>query len=213
MTKINKDNINIFLHKKELSDDEFQDIYYLIKHENTDSILSKLGKDLIRKYLNTAIKSDHIFLFSCKIEEQIIGYILLAKRSEYLINEFMDLRFKIIFGLLKKVKFILLLNILISFFKLDLLLIEKKNKKIIKESLNLNLLAIKKEYQSQGIGKLFSQNVLKKIYQNHFKFDFISVEAPNSNSINFYVNKLNFKPIGRKIRFFKFFLVLLKDKV
>ncbi len=212
MTKNNKDNINIFLHKNELSDEEFKDIHFLIKYENTDSILSKLGKDLIRDYLNIAVKSDNIFLFSCKIEDQIIGYTLLAKRSEYLIDEFIDLKFKILLRLFKKVKFFLLLNILISYFKLDLLFIKKKNKKLIKQSLNLNLLAIKKQYQSQGIGKLFSQKVLEKIYQNYFKFDFISVEAPNINSLNFYVNKLNFKLIGRKIRFFKFFFVLVKDK-
>ena len=105
MTKNNKDNINIFLHKNELSDEEFKDIHFLIKYENTDPILSKLGKDLIRDYLNIAVKSDNIFLFSCKIEDQIIGYTLLAKRSEYLIDEFVDLKFKILLRLFKKVKF------------------------------------------------------------------------------------------------------------
>ena len=44
MTKNNKDNINIFLHKNELSDEEFKDIHFLIKYENTDSILSNLEK-------------------------------------------------------------------------------------------------------------------------------------------------------------------------
>ena len=69
-----KDSLSLYLHKKKLSDEEFQAISFLIKNENKDSILSKLKKDLIREYLNIAINSDHIFLFSCRIKNEIVGY-------------------------------------------------------------------------------------------------------------------------------------------
>lgn len=207
-----KDSLNLYLHKKKLSDEEFQAISFLIKNENKDSILSKLKKDLIREYLNIAINSDHIFLFSCRIKNEIVGYALLAKKPKFLIIEFSDLKFKILFNLIKKMKLILLLNIIISLFRFDLLFLKKKNKDLIKSSLNLNLLAIKKQFQSTGIGKTFSQNIFKKIHQDLYKFDTISVEAPNMKSCNFYLNKLNFRLIGKKIRLFKFFFVLLKEK-
>ena len=52
-----KDSLSLYLHKKNLSDEEFQAISFLIKNENKDSILSKLKKDLIREYLNIAINN------------------------------------------------------------------------------------------------------------------------------------------------------------
>jgi len=203
--------INISFHKNTLSEQEIQDIVLLIKIENKDSILSKLSSSIIREYLDTAIKSDHIFLFSCKVENQIIGYALLAKKPKYLINEFSNLKFKILFDLIIRIKFIDLLNILISLLQLDLILLKKDKKNLIKNSLNLNLLAIKKEYQSKGIGKFFFESIIRTIYENYFKFSLISCEAPSIDSFNFYKNKLNFKLIGKKIRLFKFFFVLLKE--
>tara|TARA_A100001011_G_C14261535_1_gene822639 strand:+ start:1146 stop:1781 length:636 start_codon:yes stop_codon:yes gene_type:complete len=210
MTEDIKNKIKISLHQNELSESEYNDLIDIIKNENTDSILSKLSSSVIREYLNLAAKSDHIFLFSCKIENQIIGYALFAKKPEYLINGFSSLKYKILYDLIKKVNFIQLINIIISFLKLDLVLLTKDNKNFIKNSLNLNLLGIKKKYQSQGIGKLFCQNIIENIYQNYFKFDLISVEAPNISSCNFYANKLNFKLIGKKLRLFRIFFVLLK---
>jgi len=211
MTENFNEKISISFHKNILSEQEIQDIVLLIKSENKDSILSKLSSSIIGEYLNIAIKSDHIFLFSCKIENQIIGYALLAKKPKYLINEFSNLKFKILFDLLKGIKLFELLNILISLLKLDLLLLKKDKKNLIKNSLNLNLLAIKKEYQSKGIGKFFFYNIIRTIYENYFKFNLISCEAPSIDSFNFYKNKLNFKLIGKKIRLFKNFFVLLKE--
>ena len=211
MTENFNEKINISLHKNILSEHEIQEIVLLIKSENIDSILSKLSSSLIREYLNIAIKSDHIFLFSCKIENKIIGYALLAKKPKYLINEFTNLKFRILFDLIKGIKLFELLNIFISLLKFDLLLLKKDKKDLIKNSLNLNLLAIKKEYQSKGIGKSFFENIIKTIYENYFKFSLISCEAPSTDSCNFYKNKLNFKLIGKKIRFFKNFFVLLKE--
>ena len=114
MTEDIKNKIKISLHQNELSESEYNDLIVIIKNENTDSILSKLSSGVIREYLNLAAKSDHIFLFSCKIENQIIGYALFVK-PEYLINGFSSLKYKILYDLIKKVNFIQLINIIIFF--------------------------------------------------------------------------------------------------
>ena len=44
------------------------------------------------------------------------------------------------------------MNIFFSVCRIDLLLLSKDNKNFVKNNLNLNLLAVKKNYQSQGIG-------------------------------------------------------------
>ena len=71
-------------------------------------------------------------------------------------------------------------------------------------------MAINNNFQSKGIGKIFFEDSIKIIYQNYFKFDLISCEAPTINASNFYEKKLNFKLVGKKIRLFKNFFVFLK---
>ena len=205
--------MEVKIHKNTLSDEEAEEIIELIKTENVHTILSKLSTTLIRDYLNLAIKSDHIFLFTCKTEKKIIGYALFAEKPRYLISEFSIMKFKILLDLIKKIKFFQLINILISILKLDLILLDKKHKDLIKDSLNLNLLAINKEYQSKGIGKFFFENSIQIIYQNYFKFNLITCEAPTIDACNFYKKKLDFKPIGKKIRLFKNFFVFLKQQM
>ena len=46
--------------------------------------------------------------------------------------------------------------------RVDIILLNKTNKQLLESNFNLNLLAIKKEYQSKGIGKLFLEEILKK---------------------------------------------------
>ena len=202
--------IEVKIHKNTLSSEEADEIIELIKTENVHTILSKLSTTLIRDYLNLAIKSDHIFLFTCKTEKKIIGHALFAEKPRYLISEFSNMKFKILLDLIKKIKFFQLTNILISILKLDLILLDKKHKDLIKDSLNLNLLAINREYQSKGIGKFFFENSIQIIYQNYFKFNLITCEAPTIDAYNFYKKKLDFKLIGKKIRLFKNFFVFLK---
>ena len=202
--------IDVKIHENSLSSEEAEEIIKLIKTENVHTILSKLSTNLIREYLNLAIKSDHIFLFTCKINKKIIGYALFAEEPVYLISEFATLKFKILFYLIKKIKFFQLINILISIIKLDLILLDKKYKDSIKNSLNLNLLAINKEYQSKGIGKFFFENSIQIIYQNYCKFNLITCEGPTLDARNFYEKKLDFKLIGKKIRLFSIFFVFLK---
>ena len=67
--------IEVKIHKKTLSDEEAEEIIELIKTENVHTILSKLSTTLIRDYLNLAIKSDHIFLFTCKTEKNFRTYL------------------------------------------------------------------------------------------------------------------------------------------
>ena len=86
-------------------------------------------------------------------------------------------------------------------------MISRFYKKIVLNSLNLNLLAIEKRYQSKGLGKKF----LKYIFKNsNFKSKYITCEIDNVRSKSFYQKKLDFKNIGKKIRFPKFLDVLSK---
>lgn len=210
MTENYNDKISIILHKDNLSKNEFKDIVELIKNENEDSILAKLDTDIIKNYLEIAIKSENIFLFSCQIKNKIIGYALFAKKPMYLISEFSKIKFKILFDLIKRVQIFQIINILFSILTIDLILLSKDKKDLIKNSLNLNLLAINKDFQSKGLGKFFSETIIKNIYDNYFKFELISVETSSINACNFYTEKLKFKYIGKKIRLFKIFFVFLK---
>lgn len=210
MTENYNDKISIILHKDNLSKNEFKDIVELIKNENEDSILAKLDNDIIKNYIEIAIKSENIFLFSCQIKNKIIGYALFAKKPMYLISEFSKIKFKILFDLIKRAQIFQIINILFSILTIDLILLSKDKKDLIKNSLNLNLLAINKDFQSKGLGKFFSETIIKDIYDNYFKFELISVETSSINACNFYTEKLKFKYIGKKIRLFKIFFVFLK---
>ena len=139
MTENYNDKINIILHKDNLSKNEFKDIFELIKNENEDSILAKLDTDIIKNYLEIAIKSENIFLFSCQIKNKIIGYALFAKKPMYLISEFSKIKFKILFDLIKRVQIFQIINILFSILTIDLILLSKDKKILVKNSLNLNL--------------------------------------------------------------------------
>ena len=210
MTENYNDKISIILHKDNLSKNEFKDIVELIKNENGDSILAKLDTDIIKNYLEIAIKSENIFLFSCQIKNKIIGYALFAKKPMYLISEFSKIKFKILFDLVKRIQIFQIINILFSILTIDLILLSKDKKNLVKNSLNLNLLAINKDFQSKGLGKFFSETIIKDIYDNYFKFELISVETSSISAYNFYTEKLKFKYIGKKIRLFKIFFVFLK---
>jgi ribosomal protein S18 acetylase RimI-like enzyme len=90
-----------------------------------------------------------------------------------------------------------------------LFLLGDEEKKNSEKSFNLNLLAVDKIYQSKGIGSYFLSESIKNINKNYFKFNQIICEAPPTEALKFY-KKNNFFLIGKKIRFFKNFYILLK---
>ena len=204
--KISKIKVT-FLQSKNDVNKNFKAIYSLIKKENSYSILSKLNKKLIIDYLKITVQSKKLFLFIVKFKKKVIGYSLFAKNERDLIGEFKEMRFKIFIYLLLKLKIISIFNIFIALTKIDMLF---SNNSHSKDTLNLNLLAIKSEFQSKGLGKVFLDKSIKILSEKGNKFKYISCEAPTIRAVEFY-KKNNFKLLGKKIRLFNS-LFLLKRK-
>ena len=195
-------NINIKEIKNTLSLNESNFLSKILKDENSDSILASLNKDLLNKYFNTLISSKNIFLYFCEYENENIGYAILTKKPSFLIDEFKDLKYQILINLIFSLKFKAIINILLSMCTLDLILLSKKRRDLINDNLNLNLLAIKKEFQSQGMGRKFVLQFLENI-KTKDSFKRITVETHNKDTENFYKKKLDFDYLGKKIRLFK----------
>ena len=189
---------------------EFEEVINLIKIETTHSILSKLSTSVIKDYLKIAINSKNILLFVLKNNTKIIGFSLYAKNNQNLIEDFKSIKFKILINLILNFRFFSIFNILLAISKLDLIMINKKKTSDIEKSLNLNLLAIDKKFQSQGIGNIFLEKTNDIIYKNFFIFKSITCEAPTLGALNFYTKKNNFKFIGKKIRLGQNLFVLKK---
>ena len=191
---------------KKINNFQLKNLTLILKVENKTSILANLSKKNISDYLQEVIISKNLELFVIT-KKNIIGYALLAKKPEYLINTFERSKFNFFFDLLFNLKFITLFNIFLAKFGFDKITIPAKNRKIFSESINLNLLGIKKDYQSKGIGKDF----LKYIFKYYkYKNKYIVCETDNFRSNKFYKKKLNFKSIGKKVRFPKLMDVLAK---
>ncbi len=201
--------IQVKLIKNDLSNSEFEFLSDIIKSENHESLLSSLSKNTLKKYFEILIKSKNIFLFFCEIDNKNVGYMVIANSPSHLINDFKILKFSIFFDLVLNFEIKALLNILISFFKLDLIFLSNK-KTIINNNPNLSLLAIISEFQSKGVGKIFIEKVLDE-YDFKNKFQKITVETNNLRTENFYKQKVDFIYLGKKIRLFKNLKVFLKD--
>lgn len=193
-----------------LSDDKFSDLFNLIKNENSDSILASLNKKLIKNYLDICIKSNDLFFFSAEINEKIIGYAIVARKPHFLINEFRSIKYLIIFNLLFNFRLKTILNVFLSLTNVDLALITKEKKNIIKNSFNLNLLAIDNNLQSKGIGKNFLNDIFSYIKKKS-DIKTITVETFNDRAASFYENKINFKYLGVKLRLFKNLKIYKKE--
>ena len=192
---------------KRIGDTEFNEILDLILKENPQSILSSLSKKNIRKYLEEITKSDKIDIFIVKNKSTIIAYSIISERVEYLISIFSNMKFKILYDLLSRFKFIKIIDIMLSYFKFDLLLLSNKEKKIINSNYNLNLLAVRHDFQSKGIGSYFLKQIFNKISSSKY----ISVESINKKAYDFYKKKHNFMYIDKKLRLFKNLKVLYKE--
>lgn len=204
------ENINIKQINTSLSADEFIFLNDILKKENSDSILANLSMDLLKKYFQTLINSKNIFLFFCKSNNRNVGYAIFTNKPSFLINEFKDLKYSILVNLIYNFKIKAIINILFSVLRLDMLFLSDKNKRIISENLNLNLLAIKSEFQSKGIGKKFVEEAIVYLKKNS-DCKFITVETNDNRTEDFYKKKLKFYYIGKKIRFFKNLNIFFKD--
>ena len=104
-------------------------IINLIKEINADSILAKLSKNNISRYLDKLVNSKKLYLFTCDLNKEIIGYAILADKPKYLISEFKAMKFKIFFDLILSLNIFAIFDILISLFKIDLIKMDKKKGK------------------------------------------------------------------------------------
>ena len=182
----------------------------LIKQENSGSILASLSSNLVKRYLEISIKSENLFFYVCEYQDKIIGYALLAKRPLFLISEFSVLKHSILINLLFNLSLKTIINIILSISKIDLFLLSKEKKIVISKNLNLNLLAINKNFQSKGIGKTFISNILDNL-KKKYNFQTITVETFDKRAGSFYENKHSFYYIGKKLRFFKNLNVYKKE--
>ena len=102
--------------------------------------------------------------------------------------------------------------LILKYFSLEDLLISKRNRLIIRNNLNLNLLAISNKYQSKGIGTIFLKKLISKLNKKK-TFSYITLETIDESAFIFYKIKFSFKVIGIKIRLFKNLKVLAKKLV
>ena len=196
--------------KNSINSDSYFFLNNILKDENPDSILASLSKDLLKKYFEILIKSENVFLYFCEYKNEKVGYAIVSKKPSFLITEFKTLKYLILIDLILGFKLKAIMNIFLSVSKIDLFLLSIYNKNIINDNSNLNLLAIKKNYQSQGIGTEFILQILNNIKKN-YNFKVITVETLSKDVVSFYQKKLNFHYLGKKLRFFKNSYIFKKD--
>ena len=183
ITKINLNEINI--------------IKNIIYSSNSNTLIARLGKSFIIKFLKLCINSQKSNVFVYKnFDDKIIAYAIFFKKQKYINMEIKNLRFTIILEILIKLKINLLYDIIRIYFNKDLKLLNKDNLVILKNSVNLTYLAVDKKYRNQGIGKIFLENIINNNYRNLT----ISVETDNKNTLNFYEKYMDFKIVGSRIR-------------
>ena len=136
-------------------------LYKIIKKENSDAIVSSFGKDLFIQYIEALLNSKNINLYICELNGKSIGYAILSEKPSYLISNFKKLRVRILINLIINFKIKSLLNLFLIIFKIDLILLSSKKRKLIDGGHNLNLLAIDTDYQSKGIGRNFMKIVFE----------------------------------------------------
>ena len=191
---------------KEIRKDDYKQLINLILKENPEALLASLNFTNIKIYLQKVIQSDNLSLFVLKKKNTIVAYAVIAKKVSSLILIFSNMKLKIFLDLISKLKFIKILNILLSYLRLDVIMITKEKKKIINRNYNLNLLAVKKNFQSKGIGTYFLKRMFKKIKNSKY----ITVEALDKRAYNFYCKKHKFLFLAEKYRIIKNLKILVK---
>ena len=183
ITEINLEEINII-----------KDIIYT---SNSTTLIARLGKNFIMKFLILCInsKKSNVYIYK-NFNKEIIAYAIFFKKQKYINLEIKKLRFRIIFEILASLNFNLFYDMIIIYLKKDLKLLDKNKLDVLNNSVNLTYLAVDKNYRNQGIGKKFLNDILEKKYRNST----ISVETDNKNTLNFYEKYLDFKIVGTRVR-------------
>lgn len=198
-----------FIELKELAIDDFEQLTNLILKENPEALLASLSSRNIKIYIKKVIESDNLNLFVLKKKNMIIAYAIIAIKINFLVSIFSNMKLSIFFDLITRLKFLKVLNMLFSYFQLDTIFLSKEKKKIIYKNCNLNLLAVKKNFQSKGIGTYF----LKKIFKTIKKSKYITVESLDQNAYNFYCKKHSFIFLGEKYRMIRNLKILFKKLI
>ncbi len=175
---------------------EISEITDIILLSNQTSLIAKLGKNFVKRFIKLCIVSKNVKLFTLCSDKTNIAYAIFFKKEKLIVQELSKLKYLIILTIILKLKFNLLYNILLIYFRKDISLKSETNTYDIPNSVNLTYLAVKASHRQKGIGRIFIENILKKNYSN----EFISVETDNKKTLNFYTKYLNFKIIGYRKR-------------
>lgn len=185
-------------------------LYDVIKKENSEAIISSFSKNLLNQYFEALLNSKNIHLYICELNQKSVGYAILSEKPSYLVSNFKNLRIQILISLIINFNIKTLLNLFLIIFKIDLALLSSEKRSIINNNYNLYLLAIDKNYQSKGIGKIFMTHVFENLGKMN-KLNCLTVETNNERTGRFYEKKLGFTYFGKKIRFFKFQKIYKKN--
>ena len=176
---------------------EISEITDIILLSNQTSLIAKLGKNFVKKFIKLCIVSKNVKLFTLCSDKTNIAYAIFFNKQKLIVQELSKLKYLIILTIILKLKFNLLYNILLIYFRKDISLKSETNTYDIPNTVNLTYLAVKASHRQKGIGRIFIENILKKNYSN----EYISVETDNKKTLNFYTKYLNFKIVGSRKRF------------
>ena len=192
---------------RKIKNTEIKQLKKIIRSENNNSIISFLSSKNLTLFLEKISLSNKLDLFVIKKNNQIIGYSIIAKRKKYFKEVFKKIIFNFLLDLIFNLKLKALINSSFSYLNFDLLFLNENSRKLINDSVNLNMLAIHNDFQSKGIGKKFLKHIITK--QKRVS-KYITCETDNKRSESFYKTKLGFKKIGYLIRFPKLMSILMK---
>ena len=65
-----------------------------MREENPDSILAKLSPDNIDSFIEILVRSNKLNLFTCELNNEVIGYATLQINQVFLSQNFMKLNIK-----------------------------------------------------------------------------------------------------------------------
>ena len=192
---------------KKIRNDEIYQIISILKKENKTSIINNLSKKNLHLFLKKIISSPKFELFCAYNKNIIIGYAIISYKAHFIKNEFRRFSINYLFDFILGLKFLTLINSILSFLNLDNMFLSSEIKNKIYFNSNLNMLAVKRDFQSKGIGKKFVSNILRFLKK---KSKYITCETDNDLALKFYVRNLKFKRVGNLIRLPRLMHVLIK---